>query len=215
MNDLSLKGVARRYLGLGSDFSVKGDVFSVFSLVGSNSLRSVLEVHARKQRSFSMSECIFGWTAAYEQTWTHVIIRIRLNPDAGISAATMATLRTRWENGIEGLWNDHWSCSRSGELPCRLSFEVEWVASGQHHTVRVRPGPGGTNMTLWDTSDSGNVAAHEYGHMFGLVDEYPDSRCPGRSPVSTGTVMHNNTNNVPARMMNGLAANIGSVVVAP
>jgi hypothetical protein len=50
--------------------------------------------------------------------------------------------------------------------------------------------------------------------MFGLVDEYADSLCPGRSPVGTGTVMDNNSNHVPARFMTRFADNIGSSVVA-
>ncbi len=68
----------------------------------------------------------------------------------------------------------------------------------------------GTFFTLM----GGNVAAHEYGHMFGLVDEYADSTCPGRNPVNTGTVMDNNSNVVPARMMERFGNNVGSDVVA-
>lgn len=214
MNDLSLKGVARRYGGITGGFSVVQDVFGVSSITGSRSLRSKLESMARQGHSFSVSECIYGWTAAFEQTWTHIRIRIRLNPDAGISNAAMNTLRTTWRNGIENTWSHRWGCGRSGELTCRLSFEVQWVTTNQHHTVRVRPGPARSNMTTWDTNDTGGVAAHEYGHMHGLVDEYVDGNCPGRSPVNTGTVMDNNSNNVPARMMTRFANNIGSNVVS-
>ena len=215
MNDLSLKGVARRYKGLGNTFSVVGDIFGSSSISGNQSLRSKLETLSREEHSYSMSECVYGWTAAYRQTWTHIVVRVRLNPDAGISAATMNTLRTRWQNGFENIWNDHWSGGRSGELPCRFSFDVQWVNASPHHTVRVRVGPGGTNMTLWDTFDTGGVAAHEIGHMLGHEDEYQASNCPNRSPVNTGTVMDNNSNNVPARLMSGFASNIGTNVVAP
>lgn len=225
MNDLSLKGVARRYGGIASGFSVVKDIFGVSTITGSVSLRSKLESMAREEHSFSMSECIFGWTAAFEQTWTHIRIRIRLNPDADVSNATINTLRTRWQNGIQNIWSDRWGCGRSGELTCPLSFEVVWINTGQHHTVRVNTGNKctnaagnpircGTNMGRWHTADPGSTAAHEYGHMHGLVDEYVDATCPGRSPVNTGTVMDNNSNNVPARMMTRFANNIGSNVVA-
>lgn len=213
MNDLSLKGVARRYGGHTGNINVLGDIFPS-SITGTKSLRSKLETMAREERSFSMSECIFGWTAAYEQTWTHIRVRIRLNPDAGISNATMNTRRNTWENGIESIWSYQWGCGRSGELTCRLSFEVNWVTSNQHHTVRVRQGPAGTNMTTWDTNDTGGVAAHEYGHMLGHEDEYTDNRCPARNPVNTGTVMDNNSANVPSRLMQPFADNIGSNVVS-
>ena len=214
MNDLSLKGVARRYGGLAGNLSVANDIFGTPSIAGSVSLRSRLESMSRQQHSFGVSECIFGWTAAFEQTWTHVTVRIRLNPDAGITNATVAGLQTTWENGIETTWTHRWSCGRAGELPCRLSFDVRWVNANQHHSVRIIPGPARSNMGTWDTQDGGGVAAHEFGHMLGNVDEYAEVNvCPNRNPVNTGTVMDNNSNNVPDRLMTRFANNIGSNVV--
>lgn len=213
MNDLSLRGIARRYRGITGGFSVVRDIFRISSITGRVSLRSRLESMARKNHSFRVSECIYGWSAAFEQTWTHIRIRIRLNPDTGIPAATMNNLRTTWNNGIENTWSDQWGCGLSGELTCSLTFEVQWVTTNQHHTVRVRQGPARSNMTTWDTNDTGAVAAHEFGHMLGLVDEYSDTNCPNRSPVNTGTVMDNNSANVPARMMRRFADNIDSIVV--
>ncbi len=149
---------------------------------------------------FDVSECVYGWRAAYHQADTHVTIRIQLNPDAGISAATMNTLRTTWRNGIIGKWSDRFDCVGSGQRK-RITFDVQWVTSGAHHVVRVRPGPERSNMTTWDTSDTGDVASHEFGHMLGHPDEYADSACPARSPVNTGTVMADNTETV-ARLYN-------------
>lgn len=145
--------------------------------------------------SFSVSECIYGWTAAYDQRGTEVTVRIRLDPDSGISNATMDSLRTTWRNGIESKWSNRFVCCSAPGCTgrCTLNFRVQWVDSGEHHRVRVRPGPARSNMTTWDTSDTGDVASHEFGHMLGHPDEYPDSNCPGRSPVSTGTVMDDNT----------------------
>lgn len=221
MKDLSLKGVARRYGGITSGFSVVNDIFSVSSISGSVSLRSKLESMARQEHSFSMSECIFDWTAAFEQTWTHICIRIRLNPDAGIPAGTMTALKNTWKNGIENTWSDRWGCGHSGELSCPLTFEVQWVTTNQHHTVRILPGgPRGTestNMLTWYTINTGIHVAHEYGHMLGLVDEYVSSVCPDRSPVNTGTVMDGGIfsfNTVPSRFMTRFANNIGSNVVS-
>ena len=209
---LSVRGVARRFLNRTGPFSVRQVFFG--SAGGTLMLREPLESLARQEISFAVSECIYTWTASYQQIWSHVRVRVRLNPDAGITAATMASLRTAWENRIENRWSNRWGIGRPGEATCPLTFDVQWVTSSAHHTVRVQPGPAGSNVTLWNTSDAtGNVAAHEFGHMLGHPDEYTWPVCPGRNPVNTGTVMDNNSNNVPQRLMQRFADNVGSNVV--
>jgi len=145
--------------------------------------------------SFSVSECVYGWTAAFAQQGTHVTVRIRLVPDAGITDATMATLRNTWQQGIEQKWSNRFGCCDAAGCDCRcpMTFSVEWVTENEHHAVRVLVGPNRSDMTNWDTLDSGDVASHEFGHMLGYPDEYASSTCPSRSPVSTGTVMDDNT----------------------
>ncbi|HNX39887.1 MAG TPA: hypothetical protein PKK11_04835 [Methanothrix sp.] len=210
----SLRGVARKYGGVTGGFSVVKQIFGVPKLTAAVSLRSKLASMSKKEHSFAVRECIFGWTAAFEQRWSHITVRIKLNPDSNISAKTVETLKTRWKSGIENKWSKRWGCGHAGEGTCPFTFEVKWVTSGQHHAVGIRPGPDRSNMGLWDTEDTGDVASHEFGHMLGLVDEYPETnRCPDRNPVNTGTVMHNNSNDVPARLMNRFAGNIGCDVV--
>ena len=70
-----------------------------------------------------------------------------------------------------------------------ITLNVQFVTAGAHHNVRVIAGSGRSDMLNWHTTDSGNVAAHEVGHMLGNADEYADANCPSRSPVNTGTVM--------------------------
>ncbi|MFB7360339.1 hypothetical protein, partial [Streptomyces gardneri] len=146
--------------------------------------------------SFAVSECDFAWTARYLQDDTHVTVRILLNPDAGITSATMNTLRTTWHTGIVGKWSNRFDCIGPNGQRQPITFDVQWVTSNPHHVVRVRPGPAATNMGNWDTSDSGDVASHEFGHMLGHPDEYADTDCPMRNPINTGTVMDDNTESV-------------------
>ncbi len=211
---LSLRGIARRYRGINSGFSVIKGIFGVSIINGSVSLRSKLNSISHEEHSFQKSECVFRWNAAFEQTWSHIVIRISLNPDSGIPASTMNNLMTTWRNGIQNTWNNHWGCGRLGESVCPFTFEVQWVTTNPQHTVRVRQGSGRANMLNWYTQNGGGVAAHEFGHMLGLVDEYSESSvCPNRNPVNTGTIMDNNSNNIPDRMMTKFADNIGSNVV--
>jgi hypothetical protein len=157
------------------------------------------------ERSWSVSECVYGWTAAYLQADTDVIVRIQLNPDAGISATTMAGLRTTWRDGIVNKWSNRFDCLAPNGERMPINFDVQWVTANAHHVVRVMPGPARSNMTNWDTLDTGDVASHEFGHMLSNPDEYSDVACPGRSPVNTGTVMDDNTEAV-ARHLNTIAA---------
>lgn len=214
---LSLRGIARHYRNVTGSFSVDSGIFEA-SPVRPVSVRKKLIILARQQFIYDVSECIFSWTGRFEQTWSLIRVRIQLNPDPGITATTIATLRTTWENGIRKTWNNRWGVGRSGEATCPLQFDVEWVTSNPHHSVRVRVRTNPqqvANKGTWYTNDSGAVAAHEFGHMLGLVDEYQDIKhCPARNPVNTGMVMDNNSANVPARMMQRFADNIGSTVVA-
>ena len=208
---VSLRGSARRFENKTGGLSVRNVFFGGGG--GSRRLHERLEKSARHEISFDVAECIYGWTARYEQTWSHIRIRIQLNPDPGISAETMATLRETWATAIRNRWSNRFAIGRPGESSCMLTFDVDWVASNPHHVVQVRVGPGRSNMTLWDTMDTGDVAAHEFGHMHGNPDEYIDAACPLRNPVNNGTVMDNNSDTVPQRLMERLAANVGSSIV--
>ena len=208
---LSARGIARHFLTQTGTLNARQVFFA--SQTGTRRMRERLVSLAQQEISFAVSECIYAWTASYQQTWSHVHIRVQLNPDAGIPAATLTTLQNTWEPAIEARWSNRWSIGRPGEGTCPITFDVEWVTANPHHTVRVQTGPARSNMTLWDTLDTGNVAAHEFGHMHGNPDEYTDAACPMRNPVNSGTVMDNNSNTVPARLLQRLATNVGSNIV--
>lgn len=150
---------------------------------------------AATEVSFSVTECIYGWTAAFLQQGTHVTARIRLNPDSDVSDDLLEEVKDRWKRGIEDKWSYRFACCErpSCTAACDLTFEVQWTTSSPHLTVRVKKGGGRSNLSLWHTNDSGNVASHEFGHLLGHPDEYRDSTCPSRTPVGTGTVMDDNT----------------------
>ena len=220
--DLSLKGIARKYGGKIGNFSVTTDIFN--GAIGTQSLRSKLELMAREEHSFYGSECKWTNLSSFEQVWTHITVRVKLNPDADIPAAEMNELQIKWGNAIRNTWSNIWGCSREGELSCRLTFEIQWVTINEHYTVNVRQDLGEMrpNRENWPFSASNALVIHEFGHMLALPDEYWDERCPDRNPVNTETIMDNsnNPNNlppsefIPSRLMDRFANNIGSNVVA-
>jgi hypothetical protein len=209
---LSLRGIARQHASLTGPVSVINDLFSRPG-AAAPSLRATLSSLARQERSFDVAECIYGWTCRYEQTWSHVRVRIRLNPDATVTAAQLATLQATWQQGIESAWSSQRACGQRLESACPFTFDVEWVTTNEHQAIQVRLGPARSNVTTWDTMDTGAVAAHEFGHMLGNFDEYADAVCPSRNPVNTGAIMDGNALTFEDRFFQRLATDIGSSVV--
>ena len=240
MRDLSVRGVYRRHVvepaidffgttdptivGDPSDFFVRTALLAS----GSGWVRPVLDQLARSQHGpaswwQNVCEDVVG-TVSFTRTWTHVDVRIGLDPQAGVSATTVASLQTSWRAAIEGTWNNprrtvgaataqQWCCARAGEVSCRVSFRVHWVTSAPHHVVKVHSGSGRANEYNWYVMDPPQVAAHEFGHMLGLPDEYVDDElCEGRAPVSTGTVMDNNSTVVTSPLVQWVPDAIGSTL---
>ena len=238
MNDLSVRGVYRRYVVepriafFGTDDpTIVGDIQNISianDILGATtgSMKAVLQplaftVVGPAKWWQNVCEDIVGGKSFF-QTWTHIDVKIALVPDEGITAATMNAVQNTWKSGIEGTWNNPvhtpgaaatpWTCARIGEVPCRISVKVQWVTVDPHMIVAVHPGSGSTDESNWYTSDPGSTAAHEFGHMLGLPDEYAAGNCAGRSPVGTGTIMDINSNFIPQRLVQWVADEIGSDV---
>jgi hypothetical protein len=59
-------------------------------------LRSGLEDIARTHISFAIKECVYKWDVDFEQTWTHVVVRVELRPDSNVSDQTLAARQAVW-----------------------------------------------------------------------------------------------------------------------
>jgi len=170
--------------------------------------------------SFNVSDCIYGWNAKYTTNGTSVNVLIKLEPQPGVSAATVNQLKTKWQDGIVNKWSNKLACPGSNQ---KLQFAVQFVTANQHHIVKVWPQLPRSDMGNWDANDDGNAAAHEYGHMLGIRDEYVYPNCPGRTPVNTGSVMHvvtgpirqNHINAVCAQTQSGAGAVLADVPDKP
>ena len=87
------------------------------------------------------------------------------------------------------------------------------MSSDEHLKVRVKKGSGRSNLSLWYSQESGNVAAHEFGHLIGHPDEYTDIQCPYRNPVNTGTVMDNVMGSVVLSLCKRYCEHLGKKIV--
>jgi hypothetical protein len=156
------------------------------------------------ERSWTATEGIFSWTTAFLQADTHVTVRVQLKPDAGITADTLASLKTMWREAILADWSDRFDCVAPNGERRRFTFDLQWVSAHPHYVVRIQRGPARTDLATWDTLDGGAMVSHQFGHMLGLPDEHPDAACPGRSPVNTRTVMDDGTA-VTARLLHNVS----------
>ena len=129
MNDLSLRGIARKYREIRScqAFSVKEDIFEGENLQEENSLRDRLSDLARKE---------FRWTVKcyhrmhrvlrFEQTWTQITIKIKLIPDRHNSESELNALEDQWKAQLENILNNNWNHFYPGELYCPFTFKIQW-----------------------------------------------------------------------------------------
>lgn len=156
---------------------------------------------------YRVTECAYAWNAAYLLEANLAIVRIKLTPEVPIAPATLSQLKDRWRIGILDKWDSKFPCQTPRS---NLRLDVQWVESGEHHAVTIRRGPARSNMLNWDDADDGHAASHEFGHMLGMKDEYPDSACATRSPVGTGSVMDTNSGPVSNMHIQRVCAGIPS-----
>lgn len=130
---------------------------------------------------YDVSVAGFGWQTSYDISFFEQDLIIDVDVfltgfDAGLD------LRNIWEQGIESIWSNAFDLF-DGTFYYDTVFNVDWLNSvtGSDHTVIVREGDGNVNLIEWYTGNPSGwgyanqhrVAAHEFGHMIGLFDEYP------------------------------------------
>lgn len=138
-----------------------------------------------------MSSPPYGWTYSYDIGFYSDILMIDV--DVRLTGyAPDPSLRNRWENGIESIWS-------TNRFSVPISFNVDWVTTDYDQSVTVVGGTGRWNMTTWYTVGAGGwgdayqeeVAAHEYGHMVSMWDEYAGGAVnPATNLINTGGLMH-------------------------
>lgn len=104
MNSLSVRGVMRKFSNTTGSINLKAILFPGIPVPSRISLRAILEGLCRVEHSFDVSECVYGWTAAFTQTWAQVDVGVKLEWDATISNATRNSLLQSWEAEIKNTW---------------------------------------------------------------------------------------------------------------
>ncbi len=142
----------------------------------------------------------FTWTASYDIGFVDqdllIDVDVFLTDDDPGSA-----LRDIWEEGIESIWSNAFDLS-DGTYFYDTVFNVDWLSTnaGADHTVYVTEGDGNVNLTHWYTgrpsgysyNRQGVIAAHEFGHMIGLFDEYSGGALNPEELIRNNSIMGRN-----------------------
>jgi hypothetical protein len=125
-----------------------------------------------------------------ELTRTELRVRVRIK-FTGVKPSA-AHLKI-WRDGIESMWKDKFHLENADGKKLPIVFEPVWNAANPHHTIELLPpikdkatgklvkgradaghwyaGPNANSVAPEDTTN-GLSAAHEFGHLVGLADEY-------------------------------------------
>jgi len=150
----------------------------------------------------------YAWDVKYDLAFDghnfNVITRIDIN---GFTPSE--NIISQWERGIENLWNTFSLASVLNYFP--VIFDVQFVEDGhnEHYDVNVINSYGRSNMTNWYLDSNwgidyrDEIAAHEYGHMIGMFDEYQGG-ATYNSKVTSGTLMSDLTHNLQTNYLFGI-----------
>jgi len=140
-----------------------------------------------------MSSGKYSWTYSYDIGFYDNTLKI----DVDIYLAGFDPdddLKGRWEYGIESIWS-----TKKERFNIPISFNVDWVISDSDYVVNVVNGASASwDMLNWYTVGAGGwtdlyqeeIAAHEFGHMISMWDEYPGGAVNPNSPSNnTGGLM--------------------------
>jgi hypothetical protein len=138
----------------------------------------------------------YAWNARFhvrvDQPQQRIVVTIRVRL-SGISPSSA----TAWVTTVDTAWTNRFKdcavlgCASNG-YPILLA--LQYVTSGEHHTVSVSPTSTTAHMLSWGLTDTDQ--AHEAGHVLGNKEEYFTvdgvDYGPGRQPG--GNIMNNPAN---------------------
>lgn len=141
----------------------------------------------------------FEWRSKYEILYRRSELRIRVRMKLTGESATAAHKKV-WTDGIANRWNGKFHFENDHRLA--LVFEPIFTDSNPHHKIELHKPPivreNSSNWYVGPTANAdaskppdtttGDTAAHEFGHLVGLEDEYrltaaEFKRLVGRDPT--------------------------------
>ncbi|WP_051340876.1 calcium-binding protein [Azospirillum halopraeferens] len=180
-------------------YAVHGVTYTMGTAAGGSALPNAPQAIAAVNYMESRSDGGYRWSVKYDLGFDGA--RFLVETRISLAGADPGALRSTWEQGIESLWNGKAALS-DGSALYPIAFDVRFVDANPHYTVTVHEGNGRYDMlnwytdTAWGPSYQDELAAHEYGHMIGMFDEYAGG-ATFNGYTTTGTLMADLTGKVP------------------
>ncbi len=146
----------------------------------------------RKQSSDKFS-WPYGYDIALKDQAIQITVAINFVPAAGVNIPYLNQVKQTWEVGIESIWSNHFAVTLPSGLQFPIFVDAVFRGPDFHHDIIVRPGKGGSDTLNWNITDTPAVAAHEFGHILGVYDEYTGGALsPKTNLVDTASIMTSN-----------------------
>lgn len=139
----------------------------------------------------------FTWPYGYDINWDghDILVRVavKLIPHAGITSLDLERIKRQWEASIEGIWSRRYAVKTADGGRYPIVIDVTFNAGRFHHQVIVRPRGGRSDALNWNIMNPPAMAAHEFGHLLGVFDEYwPGATDPGGRVADATSIMTSN-----------------------
>lgn len=136
----------------------------------------------------------FAWPYGYDISCDGhrilVLVAVKLIPHAGITSLDLERVKRQWEASIEGIWSRRYAVKTVDGRQYPIVIDVTFNDRRFHHQVIVRPGGGRSDALNWNIMNPPAMAAHEFGHLLGVFDEYwPGATNPESRLVDTTSIM--------------------------
>ncbi len=138
----------------------------------------------------------FVWNYSYDigQKDNRVVVHVAIDlvPADDVTRPELDRVKEKWEAGIERIWSDRFSLVTPSGEQYPVVIDVTFSGTRFHHDVIVSRNGGRTDELNWNLMVSPEAAAHEFGHMIGVFDEYrggavaPDTGMTDRTSIMTG-----------------------------
>ncbi len=135
----------------------------------------------------------YNYFIMYENDALMIDVQLEFTKTGGVTDEQLNALKPIWESGIESMWNNKYYIRKDSLYRIPIVVDLTYDGPEYNYNVSVRPGPERSTMTFWDTEDTGRVAAHEFGHMIGLYDEYEDGATDPTNPIHDNTSIMGST----------------------